>query len=111
MKRRHIRLGYARAAKWKRPSEAELFRHGKPLAIYRHGDKWAVSYLGHPVVNVGGGVGTKKLAVWSRPDYVEGSPTAELTRDEAEHVAHMIGRYMLGLSDLVFSYTKGMEDE
>lgn len=34
----------------------------------------------------------------------DGEP-GQFSKDEAAHIAHKIGRYMLGLGDLVFSYT------
>lgn len=41
-------------------------------------------------------------------EFVEGAKPAELTKEKAKDGAHMIGHYVLGLGDMVFSYTEGL---
>lgn len=76
---------------------------GKPIAIYKIGSKWSVSVNGHPIVQ-----GPKGITFKGRPDFHDGYSLKKLdTKEDARHVAHMIGRYIFKLGDLVYGYTEG----
>lgn len=100
------RYGRAKSSSWvmgRAPSHLELFSHGKPLAIHKIGRKWGVSLLGAPVVR-----GSSGLTFRGRAGFEEGMPVAQFdTKEDAKHVAHKIGRYMLNLGDMAFLYVEG----
>lgn len=92
-----------RSARWVKPSHAEMFANGKPIVITKMGRKYTVTVMGHPVVRGSDG----KLTFQGRSDVPEGATPEKFTKDDAKHIAHQIGHYMLGLGDFVDTYIEG----
>ncbi len=109
MKARALHRRYGRAAAkagWiggRRPSHAEIWANGKPLAIAKVGRGYVVSVMGNPVVR-----GPEGLTFKGRVGDVTGlEPEKFKTKDDARHVAHRIWRYMFDLGDFVTTYVEG----
>ena len=105
--RRSSRHGNAPATGWasgKRPSHFEIWAHGKPIEIRKVGSKWGIAVMGHPVCRLPGEGG---LTFRGRANFVDGLGAALFSKSDAKFLAHKIGHYMLGLGDLVYTYTEG----
>jgi len=92
----------------------------KPLVVRKVGSRWEV-YLNMPGALAYGAKGPRMkmyphgamvpVARDVRPDapkgvdLTPGGPPAKFKKGDADHLAHMIGRYMLGFGDLVSAYT------
>jgi hypothetical protein len=86
---------------------------GKPMLIEKKGDHdWRLFIHGEPVVNVSKPRAKKpELSFRGRPNFVEGAPTYKFkSKSEAEGVAHQVGRYMLKLGDMLYSYVDYKDD-
>jgi hypothetical protein len=110
MKHRALRRRYGRAgasgwASGQRPSHAAMWTGGKPLEIRKTGSKWAVYVMGEPVVKAVGGLTFRGRADFDAMASV--APIAKFSKGDAQHVAHKIGHYMLGLGDFAYSYVEG----
>jgi hypothetical protein len=93
--------GVAATSKWVRPSYTEMFANGKPIVVTKVGRKYTVHVMGAPVYRGTDG----KLNFFGRPDAVAGMPAEKFNnRSDADHIAHQIGHYMLGLGDFVDTY-------
>ena len=107
MKHRTLRRRYGRAkgtgwASGRQPSHVEIWADGKPLVVAKTGSKWTVTVMGSPVVKSSNG-----LTFAGRAGYVEGlAPEKFKSKGDADHVAHVIGRYMLSLGDFVDTYVE-----
>ena len=99
------RYGRAKGAGWasgRPPSHAEIWADGKPITVAKAGNKWTVTVMGAPVVTGAGG-----LTFAGRAGHVEGlAPEKFKSKGDADHVAHMVGRYMLNLGDFVDTYVE-----
>jgi hypothetical protein len=101
--RRHGNAAKTGWAAGRRPSHAEIWANGKPIEIRKIGSKWALGVMGHPVTRLP----TGGLTFRGRADFVDGLGAALFTKSDARFLAHKIGHYMLGLGDLVDTYTAG----
>ena len=79
----------------------------KPIVIEKQGPHaWHMFVNGEPVVNIGKGAKVA-LTFKPRPNYVDGAPIYTFkTKSDAEGIAHQVGRYMLNLGDMVYSYVE-----
>lgn len=88
----------------------------KPIILEQHGRKWHVLLD----VDAARAYGAKEKSLRGYPagaivpvtregkavDLTVGGAPSAFTKDEAKHIAHMIGRYKLGFGDMVFAYTE-----
>ena len=114
MKRKKLHRRYGHTAKpgWasgRRPSHSEIWADGKPIKIVKAGSKWTIYVLGGPVVRIAGEVGADQgmLSFPGRGGFDPSAPVEKFTKDQARHLAHKIGHYMLGLGDFVKTYIEG----
>lgn len=85
-----------------RPSHLQIWANGKPIVVSKVSGGWTVSVMGSPIVRGPNGLSFQGRAGWS-----EGLPVEKFkTKDTADGVAHQVGRYMLDLGDMVFTYVE-----
>lgn len=95
----------------------------KPIVLQKVGAKWEV-YLNMPAALAYGAKGKRmdmyphdamvpvvQAGVGKGLDLVPGGKPAKSTKEKASHLAHHIGRYMLGFGDMVFAYTEERRGE
>jgi hypothetical protein len=94
------------------PSSPRHVHPTKPIVIAREGRGYSIHVSGVPLVDdPAGGAGFTRQPAGikkKRPHYAPPSSRVHVFTklDEAKHAAHQIGRYMMQLGDMVFSYTE-----
>lgn len=88
----------------------------KPIELRKKGSGWFVFVKGVPIVKLGGKLWFDRALAGiptdgtSPPIPVGTKPHRFAKKSDAEHIAHQVGKYMLGFGDFLNTYTRYTEE-